>query len=178
MKSSKTRIIEIVSNVVIILVALIVGVVFLKTYYFTKHVPSIIRPAIGTALDIGGEDFSSNNNTLIFALQEGCHYCAESAPFYRQIIEQAAHRSDLHLVALLPDNNRPQYIQDLQLNIGDIKLVKFSTYRIGATPMLMFVNREGKITNIWIGKLEPSIEAEVMAALASTCDQCTPDHRK
>jgi hypothetical protein len=162
--------IETVSNIVIILVFLIVGTMFLKTYYFTRHAPPMARPVTGSKLNISGEDFRSNRNTLVIALQQGCHYCAESVPFYQKII--AARKNDLHLLVLLPEDNSLQYVRNLHLDVTDVKQASFSSYHVGATPTLIYVNSQGIIANVWMGKLTPAIEGEVMNTLAIACDQC------
>jgi thioredoxin-related protein len=176
MKGPATRIIEIVSNIVIILVAVVVGIAFYSAYFSKNKVPEIVRPSVGSIMNVPGEDFSAAGNTLIVALQQGCHYCSESVPFYQKIINGRA--NGLHLMALLPEDNRPQYIQDLHLEINDIKQVKFSQYRIGGTPTLILVDRGGKIKNVWMGKLTPPIEQEVLNTLAVACSECTVGNKK
>jgi thioredoxin-related protein len=172
-KKPATRIIEAISNIIILLVAVVVGVVFYKTYYGSKRPPTIDHPTVGTALKIPGEDFKANKTTLIIALQQGCHYCAESVPFYQRIIEGASHKPDLHLVAVLPENDHPEYIRDLHLNIPDVKQVKFAAYHIGGTPTLIYVDEKGKAAKVWMGKLPPTLESEVIKALALECKECT-----
>ena len=176
MKSPATKIIEIISNIVIIIVAVVVGIAFYSAYFSKNKTPQIVRPTVGTVMNVPGEDFSAAGNTLIIALQEGCHYCSESVPFYQRIID--GHANGVHLLALLPEDNRLQYIQDLHLNIGDIKRVKFSQYRIGGTPTLILVDHDGKIKNVWMGKLSPSIEQEVLKTLAAACSECTIGDKK
>lgn len=176
MKGPATRIIEIVSNIVIILVAAVVGIAFYNAYFSKNKAPQIVRPTVGSVMNVPGEDFSVAGNTLIIALQEGCHYCSESVPFYQKIINGRA--NGLHLLALLPEDNRLQYIQDLHLKIDDIKRVKFSQYHIGGTPTLIRVDREGKIRNVWMGKLTSPIEQAVLNTLAAECSECTIGSKK
>lgn len=172
-KPSTARVIELISNIVIIVVPVIVGVVIVKARYFSTPPHAIVRPSVGTSIDIPGEHFLDHEETLIFALQNGCHYCEESAPFYRRLISEINHRDGIHLMVLLPQDNSPEYIHRLNLRINDVKLVSFSKYRIGATPMLMTVDPQGKLSHLWIGKLSPAVESDVLQTVSAACAACS-----
>src|ERR1041384_717601 len=87
MKIKFAKIAEVSANVAIVLVAVTVIGVIAKQYLLPRQPP---KPpagiAAGTKLSIRGVDWAQNESTLIVALQKGCHFCSESAPFYQQLV--------------------------------------------------------------------------------------------
>ncbi len=57
-----------------------------------------LRP--GRTVQIHGVDWGKAPHTLVLALQTGCHFCADSAPFYRALLKERA--PNWQAVAVLP----------------------------------------------------------------------------
>jgi hypothetical protein len=93
--------IEITANIAIIAVAiLVVGVIFQK--YVRSPKPQTLPPdPVGTKLSLPDVDWAKNNRTLVLALQTGCNYCTESAPFYQRLVTEASNHN-IPLIAVLP----------------------------------------------------------------------------
>jgi hypothetical protein len=173
MKSWILKSIELVSNILII--AIVVG---LSAFYiFHLPAPEMARPKVGSVLSIPGEHFSANQETLVLALQDTCHLCSESAPFYRQLEQRASLKKGLHLMVVLPAHNDPLYVKRLGLSIDDIKLVPLASLNVGGTPTLIWIDNAGIIKKAWIGKLLPHYETDLFTTLGlpqtiSSCNQC------
>lgn len=102
-------------------------------------------------------------------LQKGCHFCSESAPFYRRIVREASGRTDLRLVAVLPQdvNDAKGYLNDLDVRIEDVKQAYLRGIGVSGTPTLVLVDRTGTMKNLWVGKLTAQGESEVLDSLRS-----------
>jgi hypothetical protein len=158
--------IEILANVAIIIIAVMIGVVIVNKYFFAK--PAAQRPtiAIGSKVVLPGVNWAGNGKTLVLALQKGCHFCSESAPFYQRLV-QIAPAKGVKLVAVLPQTaaEAQQYLQSLSVPIADIRQSPLDTLNVGGTPTLILVDDKGQVTASWVGKIPGDKEAEVLARL-------------
>ena len=165
--------VELLANVAIILVAVLLGVVLVKQLVLNK--PSQpVRPASarreiarGDKVPVAGVDWAKNSHTLLLVLQKGCHFCTESAPFYQQLVKQTSGRSDIQLVALLPQSvsEGKQYLAQNGIDIADVRQVSPGQINVGGTPTLVLVNNEGVVSDVWAGKLPPDSESQVLSKL-------------
>jgi hypothetical protein len=137
---------------------------------------SVRRPTVGSTIAISDEQFSAHEETLILALQDGCHYCSDSASFYQRLEHMAQDKSGLHLMIIMPRPDAHDYINKLGLTIGDIKIMPFDGLNIGGTPTLILVDKNSVIRKAWIGKLPGHMEDDVLSTLGLSsqvkCEQC------
>lgn len=159
--------IELFANLAIIAVALLIGVVFLQRYVLDKrgNIPDQI--VVGTKVSMSGVNWAQNKQTLLVVLQKGCHFCSESAAFYRQLAKAIEGRDDLHVVAVLPQQvgDSKQYLSELEVPINDVKQASLDTIGVRGTPTIIIVDSRGVVVRSWVGKLPSNKEAEVFAAL-------------
>ena len=101
------RKIETAANVAIILVALVAGAALIKRYFLSDPPRSAEptpaagkQPIVGTQLNLEGVDWTKSRQTLLLALAKGCHFCRESAPFYRKLAQETSGRRDVRLIAV------------------------------------------------------------------------------
>src|SRR5919202_175698 len=105
MTQSTTQRLEVLVNVAIIVVAVLLSFVLIKSYLLpnsSKEGPPDPRVPTGAKVSLPGVDWSGNNQTLLLVLQKGCHFCSESAPFYQRLVRETAGRGNVHLIAVLP----------------------------------------------------------------------------
>jgi hypothetical protein len=171
--------IEFGAQIVIAIAVVIVGGVVVKRYLFPQAVnrgdlQEASRMLIGTRLSITNVDWQQNQKSLVFFLKKDCAYCTSSAPFYRQLIEDASKRQ-VKWLAILPDSVEEgrKYIQYLGLPIENVQTGSLSAYKIPATPTLLFVDNQGTIKNVWIGAV-PSREKQMRDELIALFDGKTP----
>src|SRR4051794_5736116 len=93
--------IELLSNIAIIVVAIIVSVVLVQRFFFAGTVQKPKQIAVGSKISLPGVDWDKNGKTLVLALQKGCHFCSESAPFYQRLAQASAVKG-IQLIAVLP----------------------------------------------------------------------------
>lgn len=119
----------------------------------------------GQAVHIDGVDWTKAQHTLVFALQTGCHFCADSAPFYKALLKEQT--GSWQAVAVLPQpvEQSTAYMRKEGYSVAQVRQTDLSAIGVAGTPTLMLVDKRGKLEQEWVGKLEPSGEDAVAAAL-------------
>lgn len=155
--------IELGVQIAIAIAVLAVAGVVVKRYLFPQQVNpgSLPRITKGERLNVPNVDWQQNKKSLVFFLMKDCKYCKSSAPFYRQLIEEAAKRN-VKWLAVLPNSveESRQYLQELDLPIEDVQTGSLSSYKIPGTPSVLFVDRQGIVKSVWIG-VDPGREKEM-----------------
>lgn len=164
--------IEVVANLGIILVACLLATVLLKNYLFkNQDRQASQQPLLQSQLKLPGADLSSldvdwkqSKQTLVMAISNTCHFCTESAPFYKRLVEN---KHGARLIAVLPQSveEGTHYLGNLGVAVDEIKQVSLSTIDVRGTPTLILVNSDGVVVNSWVGKLAPQDESLVLASL-------------
>lgn len=158
--------IELLTNISIIVVAVVLCTVLAKQYIFTRPAPASPQPVVGSKLDLPGVDLAANDKTLLLVLQKGCHYCSESGPFYQKLAREVSGRAQVKMVAVLPqdpDEGR-RYVSDLGVPAVDVKQASLDSLSVGGTPTLIMV-KGGTVSDVWVGKLDATEESEVLSKL-------------
>jgi peroxiredoxin len=151
------RNIETVTQVVIAVAVLVVGGVVVKRYLFpppTQMALALEQAQLlkGTRMIVPNVNWEKNRKSLVFFLRKDCAYCKTAAPFYRELIDEAAKR-DVKFLSILPDTieEGKKYVQSLDLPIEDVQMGSLSSYKIPATPSVLFVDHLGMIRSVWVG---------------------------
>lgn len=152
-------------NLSIVVMLFVLGFILIKKQYHDEPGSPTIAPSAGIA--IKGLDWTKSEQTLLLAMQEDCEYCTLSARFYREIIQGLSGRNDVRVVALFPEStaDAENYLSQHGLSVSEIKAVPLLSLGIREIPTLVLVNKNGIVSNVWIGQLPPKKEAEVIAAL-------------
>ena len=124
---------------------------------------------VGRTMPVENVDWKNNQRTLVLYLSTTCHYCNESSPFYKRLVEKFGDSTNLKLVAVLPDDTSvaKQHLNRLGVNIGDVYSSELDSIGVVGTPTLLLVNESGTISDMWRGKLTSAREIEVLNKLAS-----------
>jgi len=154
-----------VINVAIVLLAVGLGIVCVKKYLpATATVAPVVPVTVGKTISIADVDWSRSRRTFLIALQEGCHFCTESAPFYKRLMASASHNENLRLIAVLPQdpNAGRHYLDSLGVSIVDVKSSELTKIGITGTPTLLLLDDHGSVRAFWVGKLSVDQENEVL----------------
>lgn len=164
---------ELVANFLIIVTIILIGAGAAQRYFFAKPAPAFdqaaeIAPIVGSKADLPDVNWAAQSKTLILALNKGCRYCNESAPFYKRLIE-SAQRNNVKLIAVFPSavEESRTHLQNLGAGGIDVRQSPLTALRVSGTPTLILTDDTGEVTNYWIGKLPPDAEAEVINQLNS-----------
>lgn len=123
---------------------------------------------------LAGVNWSANGRTVVLALSTYCHFCTESAPFFRRMRESVG--KDVKLVGVFP---QPIAAAESSLKREGVRLdqvMQVSLDRIGVTgtPTMLLVNSNGIVTQTWVGKLAPEKEAEVLKTILGARSAAVP----
>ena len=163
------RTIEVIANVAIICVAISLGVVLIsrsvRTYRGTTSESANTAPTKHQKIELPGVDWSKNEKTLVMAISSTCHFCTESAAFYRDIRT----RTRVHTVAVLPQNLNEgrNYLSNLGVQVDEVLQAPLNSIDVSGTPTLILVGRDGTVIRTWLGKLPPDLEKEVLLTIGA-----------
>lgn len=64
-----------------------------------------------------------------------------------------------------PVTEAQQYLNGAGVHVDVVRQVPLNTLGVRGTPTLLLVNDVGVVTDVWVGKLQPNQEAQVLTAL-------------
>jgi thiol-disulfide isomerase/thioredoxin len=176
-----SRVVQITANVSIILLTVLVSVLLLKQSNFapkeresTSIQPTVsssdrVRPnLVGQKAPIQDVDWQESHKTVVLYLSTTCHFCKESTPFYKQLLD-AKFKDDFKLVAIFPQDAEQanEYLQAHGLKVDQVISRSLTPIGISGTPTLLLVSDDGLVSGLWRGKLDEAKQAEVLAKLSS-----------
>ena len=164
---NKTRKLETLINIAIVLVAVALCAVLARQYLLTDSASGTRGPEVGSRVELAGLDLSREETALLLVLQKGCHFCTDSGPFYQRLVREAAARGGrVKLYAVLPNNadEARRYLADLGVPIERVVQSRLGSLNVSGTPTLIMLNR-GTVSDVWVGALPPEREAEVLSKL-------------
>src|SRR5712692_6462561 len=164
--------IELAANVAIIVVACLLATVLVKNYFFAKPpqqadksksqpVQSENEPVSSPTVASLDIDWKQNRQTLILAISSTCHFCTDSAPFYKRLAQS---KGDTRVVAVLPQpiQDGREYLKRLGVSVDEVKQVGLDQIGVRGTPTLLLIDDSGVVLDSWIGKLSNTQESEVL----------------
>jgi thioredoxin-related protein len=157
--------IELTANILIIVVAVLLIGLFTQRYFFQNSSASPERksPTIGNKITSGDFDWSKSSKNVLLVLQKGCKYCSESAEFYKKLIQQSQGKN-VKITAVLPQpkEEAEKYLSDLGVAGIETKQSELNSLDVSGTPTIIVTNDKGEISEVWVGKLPPEKESEVI----------------
>ena len=184
------RVVEIATNISIILVAVIGATVLIKNYLLRP--PSTIEtkpagfqgsqntrpqaansaipksgPAEGAQVSLMGINWSESDESVVLALSNKCHFCTESAPFYQRLSSELAQRKNVRVIAVFPQDvgDAKKYLSGLGVPIEDVRRASLDSIGVSGTPTLIIVDSNGKVKQSWVGRLSAERESEVLSRI-------------
>jgi thioredoxin-related protein len=123
----------------------------------------------GKSFALQSVNWRANQRTLVLALQEGCHYCSDSADLYRQLASEVNRcPASEHAIAVLPQppDVARQYLDNLNIGIRDVRSASLESLSVRGTPTLVLVDANGKVVKAWVGKLSDDKATEVLQSMS------------
>ncbi len=161
--------VEVAANVIVILLAVVIGSVFLMDR-FANSGPGPNEVKAGDQFPgLRAYDWKAHDRTLVLALRNGCHFCEASMPFYRRLAKlEQSNQIGAHLIAVFPDDPAVvrQVVETQQLTIDVVSGFELGQVKVQATPTLILVDEQGRVSKVWMGELPAAGEAEVIAAIS------------
>ena len=155
-------------NIAILFVALVLSALLVRTFVFqpAQQNPNY-RLTTNATLRINGINWADSDRTVLLALSKECKYCSDSAEFYRRLAAGVASQTNIRLVAMFSEKEleAEAYLKQLDVPIRELRYVSLSSLGITNVPTLAILDRNGVVTDMWVGKFSPLEEKDLMSKL-------------
>lgn len=113
---------------------------------------------------------AGSDRALVVAVSPQCHFCNESLPFYKQLVDQRNQKgSAVKFVAAVPTEQlkaeESQKFATAGVQVDNMVNIDFASIKVPGTPTLMLVDKQGKVLDVWVGKLDEGHQKEVLERL-------------
>ncbi len=164
------NILDVTTNVVVVVFAVVAIVVLAKNYLLQRGPEPRADIQKGSVFpEIAGADYKQAPRTLILTLNVDCRYCSKSIPFYYRLAEaRRENGSQFNIIAAFINKEEDRvksYAREKHLSVQTIARVDPDKLNIQVTPTLVLVDGAGKVLDSWRGVLQPDGEREVFDAL-------------
>lgn len=172
---SLSRALEIAANFATLLAAVLLSALLVRNYFLPgsssrptqgQSVPRNPNDLATTGTDLSkrlaGVNWSANGRTVVLALSTYCHFCSESAPFFRRMREVVG--KDVKLVGVFPQpvTTAETYLKREGVRLDQVRQVSLEQLGVAGTPTMLLVNGNGIVAQTWVGKLAPEKEGEAL----------------
>jgi peroxiredoxin len=157
---------ELAANVGIVITAVLVAILFARNYMQRQADPQH-TVALGSKFALKDVNWQSSEKNLVFAVSTTCHYCTESASFYRKLVEECK-QQHVRTIAVLPQSpvEAKAYLDGEGVTVDEIRQSDLPTLEINGTPTLVLIDQGGLVKHVWTGKLPSAKEGDVSTTLA------------
>jgi hypothetical protein len=158
--------IEVGANIAIIIVVVMIGIMFVKNHTGPQQTSQEI--SAGTKFALQDVNWETKQKNIVFALSTTCHFCSESADFYREI-SSACKEKNVRTIAVFPQAvaASEEYTRKVGIRFDELRQASLGSLEISGTPTLLIVDNGGLVRNVWVGKLSTQTEKEVLAKVCS-----------
>ena len=162
---------ETLTNIAIILLCVVASVVLIRNQFFPSGPKMPEGAKVGEHLEAVKSILpAGSGKTLVVAIAPGCHYCNESMPFYKSLMDERNRKgSPVKVVGAV---NAPEakaeeekHMAAAGVSFDAVSPVDFQKIKVPGTPTLLLVDATGKVEKVWVGRLQADGEKEVLAAL-------------
>jgi thioredoxin-related protein len=159
------------ANIAIILVCIIAAGILIRNNFFPPRPAGPPEAAKGETLaELRGVVPAGTNTALVMALSPTCHFCNDSMPFYKQLVDKRNEsKSAVKVIAAVPaaeaQSAEQKNLADHGVQPDAVVHVDFSKIKVPGTPTLLLVDNQGKVLDVWVGKLDAKRERQVLARL-------------
>lgn len=163
-----------VANVAIILVCAIAAFILIRNNFFNKPQAGGPRPpeaAVGEQFDALRQVVPAGaDRALVVAVAPTCHFCTESMPFYKRLLDERNQKgSKTKVIAAVPREDAKAEEQKTMTGAGvspdALVVVDFKDIKVPGTPTILHVDSQGKVLDVWVGKQDAAGEDAILAAL-------------
>lgn len=167
---------EIAANSATIVVALLLTVIIVRSHILpgsastlrnVQRVAPIDQVRVGSEMNkrIPGVNWRANRRTVVLVLSTRCHFCTESAPFFRSLKEKA--RNNVKFVAVLPQPvaESERYLSGEGLHFDEIQQAPVGKIGVKGTPTMLLIDRDGIVRRTWAGKVSNDKQQEALDAI-------------
>jgi hypothetical protein len=163
-----------VANIAIIVVCAIAAFILIRNNFFNPNQAGGPRPpeikagekyaALGQMVPAGSD------RALVVAVSPTCHFCEESMPFYKRLVDERNQKgSKVKVIAAVPREEakaeEQQKMAAAGVNPDGVMVLDFDSVKLRGTPTILLVDTAGEVHEVWVGKQPASGENEILKAL-------------
>jgi len=158
---------EIISNIVFIAVALLLGVLAIRNQSRPDPSDEAAKFLLGKTVQIPSLDFHASPVTVLLILSSQCGYCRESLPFYRVMSEKRKGKN-IRVIAVFPGEleEGKHFLSDQGVVVDQIVQASFQDLSVPATPTVAVTDDHGTILRAWVGLLPDDKQKSVLRKLS------------
>jgi thioredoxin-related protein len=106
----------------------------------------------------------------VVALSPTCHFCNESMPFYKKLIDERNSKSStVKVIAAVPSDQAIQEENQKFAAAGvkpdQVVKMDFAAIKVPGTPTVLYVDNNGKVLDVWVGKQDAGGEKKILKTL-------------
>ncbi len=154
------------THVFLIAICCLAGGLLIEQRFFAPQDDDIStgNDLVGRQVKLPGADWQAAPLSVLLQISSTCHFCNESMPFYRQLMatRQAA-PSKVPVIVASHDAVAVirKHLEDQQVAVDKVLHARdvFGT----GTPTVYLVDGHGVVKRVFIGKLDPAGEKELLA---------------
>lgn len=163
-----------VTNVAILTLALLLGVLLWQRYHIGER-PNVQVP-IGSQVKLQRVDWVGNGTTVILVLSTECRFCSQNAALYADIASYLRATQYGRSIALLPEDisRSGPYLANLKVRPDEIREGPVAAVGAKATPTIVVIGRDGRVIKSWVGRLSASAAAAVLRDISSIASKNRP----
>ena len=162
---AKTSTLERVSNVAVILVAVVVLFSVVRHEFFQPS-PNNNSSLKGTSVQMGDITTAPAKVNLVLGISTVCHFCEQNVPFYQQLAAlESPGKMAFFTVFPQSTTEATAFLNQKEIHPSGVVSSPLSTYKITGTPTLMLVDASGKVKEAWVGALDATRQADVVKTI-------------
>ena len=113
---------------------------------------------------------AGTDQTIVLAISPHCPHCTKSMPFFRKLIEKRdAEGINKSVIVTLHEQTPVEEEQEIlnknNVTVDKIVQLDMDEMRVQGVPTMLLVDKEGKVLEVWNGRLPPEEQEKVLANL-------------
>jgi thioredoxin-related protein len=113
---------------------------------------------------------AGSQRALVVAVSPTCHFCNDSMPFYKRLIDERNQKgSQVKFVAAVPNEQakaeESQKFASAGAQPDSMVNLDFASVKVPGTPTLLLVDNTGKVLDVWVGKQDEKGEQDILEVL-------------
>lgn len=158
---------DIIANIAVIVTSVALLGFLGNQWWGSLHAPQPrqAKALTGSTVQLPGVDFTRHEKTLLITISTTCHFCNDSEPFYRQLVQTDGLKT--HLIAVLPQSQSEaeSYVHSSIAPSLQVVSASLDSMGVSGTPTLLLVDGNGKVVKAWVGILDDAGQKQVQSQL-------------
>jgi thiol-disulfide isomerase/thioredoxin len=120
----------------------------------------------GKVIRVSGLTFPRPRASVLLVISTSCHFCQESLPFYSALSSSLGGKADILAVLPQPQQEAAEFLKAANVEVTQLATASPSQLGVGGTPTLLLLDPNGKVQDVWLGRLDEVRQAQVRSRLA------------